>query len=93
MIQLITSDEMTNVNLINATLVHKDASAIKVLVNSELLTEKENDLLNSEDGFFFSLNPDQDLVKTKSHFITTSVKNGGSAEALSDNQWLIEFEL
>lgn len=93
MIQVITSDEMSSICLVGAEVVHSDKSTVKVLLNSALLVEKDRDRLNSEDGFFLSLNDHEDCKKTASHFIESSVKDGGSKSSLGENQWLIEFSL
>jgi len=83
---------MTNINLSGAV-VHSDDKKIVVLVDSNKLTEKEADLLESETGFLFSYNYDQDCIKTKDQYIQTAKVDGGSLDALTEGQWLIGFEI
>ena len=92
MLQLITNDEMTTVNLTSATVVHNDDKTVKVLINADSLSEQQREMLENQEGFSFSFNYGQDCIKTKEHYITTSVVNGGGDMGLLANQWLIEFK-
>ncbi len=93
MLQLITSDELTTINLNSATVVHNDDELIKVIINSDALSELQKEMIENQEGFYFSFDSSQDCVKTKDHYINTSIADGGSLSSLEESQWLIEFAL
>ena len=96
-LQLMTRKGKNFIDLSACTFVHRNENIVILLIKFTSLTKNERKILLNKTGLVFSMydtySGEVDSIKTKDHFIRTSVVNEGSERGLSEDQWLIEFEI
>jgi len=88
-IQLITATEEKLFTVEFATVVHSDDKSITVLLRRDTVDEELQYLLGEQEGWILFFSPDSEGIKTIDHLISDST----SIKALSDDQWIITFNL
>jgi len=91
-IQLAIPDEKHITTLPWAWCIHRDDNKIIVILDTAYLTGSQEVSFETE-GLFVGLNPEDDMIKTKTHIISNEDSTGGAYTPLNDHQWIIEFTL